>query len=59
MIGTDKKDITSITKKYKRDWGNIFVSGEKTFYYYKNIEIGDTTFFNEIKKMEKKFVLIQ
>ena len=54
MIGTDKKDITSKTKEYQRDWGNIFVSGEKTFYYYKNVEIGDTTFFNEVRKNREK-----
>ena len=49
-LGMNINDFTSQKKEYIRNWGDLVVSGKKTFYYYKNLEIGDTTFFNSITK---------
>ena len=39
MLG-DKVDIDN--------WNNINLEGNRTFYYYNNIEISDTTFFKKV-----------
>ena len=52
-LGIKSEDIQSKSKNYEREWGDLLVSGKKTFYYYGNIEIGDTTFFTKITKDEK------
>lgn len=42
-----------IRKNYEREWGDLLVAGKKTFYYYNNLELGDTTFFTKIMKEGK------
>ena len=49
-LGMNTKNIFTKTKEYERTWGDLIVNGEKTFYYYNGIELGDTTFFTKITK---------
>lgn len=48
QLGLEKRNITSSCDFYEDKWNNINLSGNRTFYYYNNIEIGDTTFFTSI-----------
>lgn len=50
IIGMNPSSITTYSKDYERVWGDLLVSGRKTFYYYNNLELGDTTFFTSITK---------
>lgn len=52
-LGMKSSDIEKRSKKYEREWGDLLVSGKKTFYYYNGIEIGDTTFFTNVTKNSK------
>ncbi len=49
-LGVKKEDILISSKDYARQWGDLKVTGEKSFYYYKNIELGDATFFTKVIK---------
>jgi len=49
-LGMNSSDIHNKTKDYERNWGDLLVVGKKTFYYYNDIELGDTTFFTSITK---------
>jgi len=49
-LGMKSDNIESKSKNYERKWGDLTVSGKKRFYYYGNIEIGDTTFFTKVTK---------
>ena len=53
-LGMHPLNISSRSKEYERTWGDLEVLGRKTFYYYNNIELGDTTFFTSITKNGKK-----
>lgn len=53
-IGLSKKKITSRTDLYSDVWGDLEVSGKRKFYYYDGMEIGDTTFFTNVKKDNQK-----
>ena len=48
QIGLDKQNITISEDYYIDNWNNINLEGNRTFYYYNNIEIGDTTFFKKV-----------
>ena len=48
QIGLKKENITTLNDYYEDNWNNIDLSGYRTFYYYNNIEIGDTTFFTKV-----------
>lgn len=48
QIGLDKRNITISEDYYIDNWNNINLEGNRTFYYYNNIEIGDTTFFKKV-----------
>lgn len=48
QLGLEKRNLTSCCDFYEDKWNNINLSGNRTFYYYNNIEIGDTTFFTRI-----------
>ncbi len=50
IVGLKSSNITTYSKNYERIWGDLLVSGEKTFYYYNGLELGDTTFFTKISK---------
>lgn len=50
IIGLRSSNITSYSKNYERLWGDLLVSGRKTFYYYNDLELGDTTFFTNVTK---------
>lgn len=49
-IGLDKKRINQRKDFYIDNWNGMNLSGDRTFYYYDNIEIGDTTFFTKTDK---------
>ena len=53
LLGMRADNISTISKDYVRDWGDLNVGGKKTFYYYNNIELGDTTFFDRIQRNGK------
>ena len=48
QIGLEKHNITTSEDYYIDNWNNINLEGNRTFYYYNNIEIGDTTFFKKV-----------
>lgn len=48
QIGLKKDNITTMNDYYQDNWNNIELAGNRTFYYYNNIEIGDTTFFTKV-----------
>ena len=48
QIGLKKDNITMMNDYYEDNWNNIDLAGSRTFYYYNNIEIGDTTFFTKV-----------
>lgn len=50
QLGMKPGNIESSSKIYERTWGDLLVCGNKTFYYYNNIELGDTTFFTKVTK---------
>lgn len=52
--GLSKDNIGMRDKDYERVWGDLLVSGKKTFYYYNDIELGDSTFFTSVTKDGKK-----
>ena len=56
-LGMSKKDITSCNDEFYTLWGNVELEGKRTFHYYKDIEIGDTTFFTRIKDKDNSFKL--
>lgn len=49
-LGMSRDCIFEKSKSYEREWGDLLVSGKKTFYYYNDLELGDTTFFTSITK---------
>lgn len=53
-VGLSRKKITFQTDFYSDVWGDLEVAGKRTFHYYDGMEIGDTTFFTNIKKDNKK-----
>lgn len=46
--GIAENDITINSDIYETKWWDLELYGKRTFYYYKNVEIGDTTFFTKI-----------
>lgn len=48
-LGMDKNDITTSSDICETNWGDLEMKGKRIFHYYKDIEIGDTTFFTKIK----------
>lgn len=56
-LGLKKNKISTRKRDYERQWGDLLVKGNTTFYYYDNIELGDTTFFTSITKEGKHFDL--
>lgn len=49
-LGLEKNKISTMQRAYERQWGDLLVKGKTTFYYYDNVELGDTTFFNNITR---------
>ena len=49
-LGMSKKSVSKRSKDYERTWGDLLVSGKKTFYYYDGLELGDTTYFTKVTK---------
>ena len=54
QLGMNLSNLSKNSKEYERLWGNLLVSGKKTFYYYNGLELGDTTFFTSITKDGEK-----
>ena len=50
QLGMKKKNFSKQSKNYNRLWGDLLVSGTKTFHYYEKLELGDTTFFTSVTK---------
>lgn len=46
--GIDSNDITINSDIYETKWGDLELCGKRTFHYYKEVEIGDTTFFTKV-----------
>ncbi len=55
-VGLKKSNISTHADYYKDTWGDINLEGKRTFYYYNNVEIGDTTFFTKISDDSKKIL---
>lgn len=49
-LGMKKTDISTCNDYYEREWGDLMVEGKRTFYYHKDVEIGDATFFTKVTK---------
>lgn len=47
-LGMKQSDFSTRSDSYDRIWGDLTVRGKRTFHYYENLEIGDTTFFTYI-----------
>lgn len=54
QIGLKPENFSKKCDEYKKEWGDLLVSGKRTFFYYNGLEIGDTTFFTDITKYGKK-----
>ncbi len=48
-VGLRKNEIITNSDYYVDKWGDIYLEGKRTFYYYNNVEIGDSTFFTKVK----------
>ncbi|MGM9878622.1 MAG: hypothetical protein ACI31R_01150 [Bacilli bacterium] len=44
----ERLKIVKDSKLYKDSWNDINITGNRTFYYYDDLEIGDTTFFTNV-----------
>lgn len=53
-LGLNKSNFTKREDIYTDVWGNLTLKGKRTFYYYNDLEIGDTTFFYRIDSKDKK-----
>lgn len=53
-IGISSKKIITVSDIYEDIWDDLEVIGRRTFHYYKDVEIGDTTFFSKVTKDNKK-----
>ncbi len=49
LIGLSKNKMTTVSDYYEDEWGDLKVSGNRTFHYYDGVEIGDTTFFTKVE----------
>ena len=49
-IGMKKNNISTQSDIYETTWNDLNLCGKRTFHYYDGLEIGDTTFFTQIKK---------
>lgn len=49
-LGMKKSDISTCHDYYEHNWGDLQVEGKRTFFYHKDVEIGDTTFFTKVEK---------
>lgn len=47
-IGMNKNDLYQAKDILDANWGSLELHGKRIFHYYKNLEIGDTTFFTKI-----------
>ena len=51
-LGLEKDKITTTNDFYEDTWKDLSLSGKRTFYYYDNLEIGDSTFFTKVDHKE-------
>lgn len=49
-LGMKKQDISQMHDYYEYEWGDLSVAGKRTFFYHKDVELGDTTFFTKVTK---------
>lgn len=49
-IGINKNNISTQSDTYETKWDDLVLYGKRTFHYYDDLEIGDTTFFSKITK---------
>ena len=49
-IGLKRDDFDTRTDFYEDRWGTLQLSGKRKFYYYNGLELGDSTFFTNIRR---------
>lgn len=49
-MGLKKDDFDTRTDFYEDQWGTLQLSGKRKFYYYNGLELGDSTFFTNIRR---------
>lgn len=47
-LGLDKRKFSTRSDFYRGKWDEMELSGKRTFYYYDDLEVGDTTFFTDV-----------
>ncbi len=52
-LGLKKENIHTSHDEYDDTWGDLTLSGKRTFFYYNDLEIGDATFFTKVKSDQK------
>lgn len=53
-LGLEKKYFSTKEKDYTDNWGKIELGGHKKFYIYKDIELGDATYFDYVSAKDSK-----
>lgn len=53
-LGLEKKYFSTRSEEYTDKWGEIELGGYKTFYIYKDTELGDATYFNYVSTNNRK-----
>lgn len=56
-LGMKKDDITSRSDIIETKWGDLKLKGNRIFHYYKNLELGDTTFFTKVESQNNNLNL--
>ena len=49
-LGMKREDIHVSRDEYSDTWGDLELSGKREFFYYKDTEIGDATFFTKVTR---------
>lgn len=53
-LGMKMDFLKTRNRNYSREWGKYLVNGIQTFYYYKDVEIGDGSFISEVQCQSKE-----
>lgn len=55
-LNMKKKDFNTVSDIYEANWGSLKMRGKRTFHYYQDLEIGDTTFFTNIRNEKDELI---
>lgn len=55
-LNMKKEDFNTVSDIYETNWGNLKMFGKRTFHYYQNLEIGDTTFFTNVRNENNEII---